>query len=111
MVKYLVEIGITFQESHRLLVLKDIAVEGQLEIAKLLLDHKLVHPNEFEYDSPLYWSCHYRQLKMIKLLVEYGADVNLGDGTDNDCGLPLDRARDEETKAFLRSHGARGEDE
>jgi len=88
---------------------------GDVPIARILLDHPDidVHLGEVVNDglgpawraSPLAWACFYGYARMVRMLLEHGADVAVGD-SNGDALRTAISSRSIETCLILCDHGA-----
>lgn len=95
-------------DDQRATVLHRAAYKGQVEVARVLLDHGVpVDPRDADGATPLWWVAGVGNLEMARLLIEHRADATAAakDGT-----TVLARARynrDDAMTALLKEHGAR----
>lgn len=84
----------------------------ELDMMQLLLDHGgQVEDQHYLGTTALHWASMGGNLEMMDLLIENGADVNRpGRKFGADYETPMQMARDEKTREFLKSRGVRSEE-
>jgi len=80
--------------------------DKDIETVKILLKYGAnINSRDMYGVTPLYKACHKDNLRVIKILVENGAEINAL--IYDKSGTPLDMARDPEVIKYLREHGAK----
>ncbi len=82
---------------------------ANVEMAALLINHGAhVEEQHFLGTTALHWACFGGSLELIELFIANGADVNrVGRKFNPEGASPLQSARDEKIKNYLKSKGAK----
>ncbi len=99
--------GVNVRDEHGMTPLYKAAREGNIEIAKMLLEHGAhIEVSDSEGKTPFQWAFSINDAEVVKLLLEHGADVN---AKNEDAYTPLYlavRKEHEKLVKLLLNHGA-----